>query len=297
MIDLSVLPVLLFQGGTHGNFLSRCLSISSGEGTDFSFYANKNGAHNNTGYDTKIVNHVHDYHVHGGLRPGDHWLGLQNNDIWTYINVDTDDLYVLYWHILFAAGEFGVNVLELKNFNMLEQLVNDKKIHLVVQGGLKDQVNIFKDNSTIGLREMFKRSFSEKNGILSRQIDILNEHKISNIFKFSWFYKWEDFEKQIEVLLVSLGYSFKVDIKHHWQEFVDRKQNIICSKQLVEQAFKCYSNRVSMDISSFCIYEQAYLDYLIEKHLGYEIENYIDYPRNTQDIYPIKAWEGIRYEL
>jgi hypothetical protein len=163
MTDLSVLPVLLFQGGTHGNFLSRCLSVSSGEGTDFSFYANKNGAHNNTGYDTKIVNHVH---VH------------ENNDIWTYINVDTDDLYVLYWHILFAAGEFGVNVLELKNFNILEQLVNDKKTHSIVQGGLKDQVNIFKDNSTIGLREMFKRSFSEKNGILSRQIDILNKHKI-----------------------------------------------------------------------------------------------------------------------
>ena len=52
-----------------------------------------------------------------------------------------------------------------------------------------------------------------------------------------------------------------------------------------------------MDISNFCTYEQAYLDYLIEQHLGYEIENWQEYPKNTVNINPVEAWEGVKYEL
>ena len=84
---------------------------------------------------------------------------------------------------------------------------------------------------------------------------------------------------------------------HHQQEFLDRKQNIIESNKLVELAFKCYTSNTGMDISNFCPYEQAYLDYLIEQHLGYEIENWQEYPTNTQDINPVEAWEGVKYEL
>ena len=31
-------PFLLFQGGTHGNFLAKCLSVASGECDNFDFY-------------------------------------------------------------------------------------------------------------------------------------------------------------------------------------------------------------------------------------------------------------------
>jgi hypothetical protein len=52
-----------------------------------------------------------------------------------------------------------------------------------------------------------------------------------------------------------------------------------------------------MDISNFCLYDQSYLDFLIEQHLGYEIEISQEYPTNTQDINPVEAWQGVRYEL
>ena len=39
-------PYLLFQGGTHGNFLAKCLSVASGECDNFDFYNGLKGAHN-----------------------------------------------------------------------------------------------------------------------------------------------------------------------------------------------------------------------------------------------------------
>ena len=276
------LPILLFHAGTHGNFLSRCLTVASGVGEDFNFYENKKGAHNKIGEFIQLVDHVHEYN---------------NADVFVYINFKLSDLYILNWHIFFAAGEFGLDVLTTKNFDKLIKVINHKSAHPVVVGGFTTQVNIFKDNGILGLREMFKKLFSASNGILTTQSELYAKHTIGNIFEFSWFYNQEIFCKQIEKLLIDLGYEYKVDISDHQQEFIDRKQNIIESKKLVELAFKCYTSNTSMDISNFCIYEQAYLDYLIEQHLGYEIENWQEYPKNTQDLNPTEAWEGTKYEL
>jgi hypothetical protein len=278
------LPILLFQGGTHGNFLSRCLTVASGVNEDFDFYKNKKGAHNNHDEFIKLVDHVHDREA-------------TTNNVFVYINFKLSDLYILNWHILFAAGEFGLDILTIKNFEELENVINQNSSHPILTGGFTSQVNIFKDNGILGLREMFKKLFSASNGILTIQSEVYAKHTIANIFEFSWFYNQKIFCKQIEKLLIDLGYEYKVDIAHHQQEFIDRKQNIIESKKLVELAFKCYTSNTSMDISNFCIYEQAYLDYLIEQHLGYEIENWQEYPKNTLDINPVESWEGVRYEL
>lgn len=276
------LPTLLFQGGTHGNFLSRCLSVASGVVEDFDFYGNKKGAHTKYYKFGKVVDHVHE---------------CNDDNVFAYITIKLSDLYILNWHVFFAAGEFGIDVLTIKNFNEIIKVINHKSAHPVIVSGFATQVNIFKDDGIMGLREMFKRSFSASNGLITEQDDIFNKHNMDNIFEFSWFYDQEIFCKQVEKLLVDLGYNYKVDVSHHQQEFIQRKQGILQSKKLVEIAFQCYTSNTSMDISNFCIYEQAYLDFLIEQHLGYEIENWQEYPTNTQDINPIEAWEGVRYEL
>jgi hypothetical protein len=276
------LPILLFQGGTHGNFLSRCLSVASGVVEDFNFYGNNKGAHAKFGHFSKVVDHVHE---------------CNDENVFAYINIKLSDLYILNWHVFFAAGEFGIDVLTLKNFDEIEKVINHKSAHPVVVGGFATQVDIFKHDGILGLREMFKRSFSSTNGLLTKQSEVFAKHNIENIFEFSWFYDQKIFCENVKGLLVNLGYEYKVDTLHHQQEFLDRKQNIIESNKLVELAFKCYTSNTGMDISNFCPYEQAYLDYLIEQHLGYEIENWQEYPTNTQDINPTEAWEGVKYEL
>lgn len=277
------LPILLFQGGSHGNFLSKCLTVASGVTQDFNFYGNKKGAHNKIGEFIQLVDHVHECE--------------DTNNVFAYVNIKLSDLYILNWHVFFAAGEFGLDILTIKNFEEIEKVINHKSAHQIVVNGFATQVDIFKDDSILGLREMFKRSFSATNGLLTKQSEVFAKHNIENIFEFSWFYNQKIFCEKVKGLLVNLGYEYKVDTLHHQQEFLDRKQNIIESKKLVELAFKCYTSNTSMDISNFCIYEQAYLDYLIEQNLGYEIENWQEYPTNTQDLNPIEVWEGVRYEL
>lgn len=277
------LPILLFQGGTHGNFLSRCLSVASGKTKDFDFYGGRKGAHNQYNKFAKIVEHVHEH---------------DDTNVFVYINFNLSDLYILHWHLFFAAGEFGLDLLTVKNFDEIISLINHKSAHPLVVGCFAQQVNIFKDDGVTGLREMFKLVFSQSHGLLTKQSEILAKHNINNMFEFSWFYNQKIFCKKVKGLLETLGYDYKTDISHHQQQFLDRKQDILQSKKLVELAYQCYTTNTSMDISKFCIYEQGYLDYLIQQYLGYEIENWQEgYPKNTKDINPTKAYEGVRYEL
>ena len=278
------LPILMFQGGTHGNFLARCLTVASGLTQDFSFYGNNKGAHNKGKLSRVVVNHVHEFEC-------------DDKDIFAYVNIQLEDLYVLQWHIFFAAGEFGLDTLKVKHWDEVERVVNQDTAHEIVVCGFGSQINIFKDAGIPGLREMFKKSMGKTNGLLTTQSKIFNKHRIKNTFEFAWFYDQSKFCAKVDELLVDLGYSYLVDVRHHQQEFVDRKQDILKSKKLVEQAFNCYNTNTSMDISNLCVYEQAYLDYLIEQHVGYTIENWQEYPTNTRNIKPTEAWEGVRYEL
>ena len=266
------LPVLLYCPGSHGNFLSKCLSVASGVVEDFDFYGNKKGAHSNNSF-KRVVNHVH-------------WS--EHKDIFCYIEIDTRDQFILFWHNYFATNEFGLDLLTLTSFDSLQEFIDKEKS---LSSPLLD---IYRQDGVLGVREFLKKRFYDHQ---EWQDKIKHDHNIKNIFKFSWFYNKKMFCKEIKNLCIELGYNYKVDVSHHQQEFLDRKQNIIESKKLVEHAFKCYTSNTSMDISNFCIYEQSYLDYLIEQHLGYEIENWQEYPKNTKNINPVKAWKGVKYEL
>lgn len=275
-------PFLLFQGGTHGNFLAKCLSVASGECDNFDFYKGLKGAHNKS----KTMDYVVDF----GHEPID-------DDIFYYINVNEDDLYILSWHIFYAAGEFGVDFLKVNDFDSLHKTCMDNPEHPIVAEGFGNQVSKWSKQGQSGLREMFKMMFNQGNGIITKQGGYYFACKIQNTFEFSWFYDIDKFTDNLKIILDKLGLSYKVDISKNWEQFITMKNNIIKSKELVEYAFTCYNKDIPVNISNFCVYEQAYLDYLIEKQLGYKMENWQRYPTNTKDLKPKQAWEGKRYDL
>ena len=282
-------PYLLFQGGTHGNFLAKCLSVASGECDNFDFYNGLKGAHNIV--KTSLNKEMIDYVVDFGHKPE------SLKEIFCYINVMEDDLYLMSSHLFYAAGELGIDFLKINDFPPLQKLCKEKSTHPVVSGGFGNQVKTWSKQGQSGLREMYKAMFNRGNGIISIQADHFLTHKILNVFQFHWFYDLQKFTDNLKILLDRLGYEYKVDITQNWQQFIIRKNKIIQSKQLVEYAFRCYNKHIPLNISDFCYYEQAYLDHLIEQKMGYKIENVNKYPTNTKDISPVKAWEGKRYEL
>jgi len=270
------LPVLLYQPGTHGNFLTRCLSISSGVEQDFDLYLNKIGAHANTGF-IKLVDHIHP-------------LDYNGKDAWIYINFRQSDLYLLNWHFYKAASEFGLDLLDVKSFMDFVPFVESNLEHGIVKGGLENQLNIFKDSGQTGLREMFKLWFKENHGMLEVQQQDHKKFTINNEFCFEWFYNYDNFKQNLIQLLKDLGKEYCCDIEHHWQDFINRKQQIIESKIEVERAMECFRSNACMDISKFCIYQQAYLDHLVEQYLGYEIEIWENgYPQNMRNYKPVQA--------
>ena len=269
---------LLFLEGTHGNFLARCLSVASGVTKDFDFYKDSLGAHNPNF--TNIVEHYHCFDV---------------TDIFCYINFELDDLYVLAWHVYLANYEFDLDLLRTNSFEKWTQHLQGKKWHTAYEGAIQT-LDLVADSGVPGLREMYKK-YHTGFYLIEKHKDILNKHNIRNLFQFKWFYEKDTFITQCKLLLEDLGYTYRFDIGHKWEDFMQNKKNILKSKELVHYAFLCYTNSIPLNISNLCVYEQAYLDSLIEQHLGYEIELWQEYPTNTRDIKPIKAWEGERYAL
>lgn len=282
-------PYLLFQGGTHGNFLAKCLSVASGECDNFDFYNGLKGAHNIV--KTSLKKEMLDYVVDFGHKDKNF------KEIFCYINVMEEDLYLMSSHLFYAAGELGLDLLNINTWPILQKLCKDQPDHPVVSGGFGNQVEVWSQQGQSGLREMYKAMFNRGNGIITIQADHWAASNIANVFQFHWFYDLKKFTDNLKILLDRLGYTYKVDITQNWQQFIIRKKEIIKSKQLVEYAFRCYNKNIPTDISDFGFYEQAYLDHLIEQKMGSKIENVVKYATNTQDIHPIKAWEGKRYEL
>lgn len=278
------LPILLFTGGTHGHFLARCLSVSSGTAPDFDFYHDNDkgetlGAHANKNFE-KLVRHAHPHPV----------LEANITHVWCYIHLKPTDLYFLNWHVHHAAGEFGLNLLHVKDFDDILPVIENKSWHSLVTAGFDTQVNIFKDNGVPGLREMFKLSFRPFNGNLESQEVHYGQFTIDHKFHFEWFYNYESFKHNLIRLLTDLGKEYCYDIEHRWQDFIDRKQEVIQSKVEVERAMECFRSNLDMDISNFCVYQQGYLDNLVEQYLGYEIEIWENgYPQNMLNYKPVQA--------
>ena len=275
--------VLLFLPGTHGNFLAKCLSVCSGVVDDFEFYtATSKGAHNRSKDFERIIEFTHQ---------------SVKKDITCYINFNPEDLFILYWHVFYAAGEFGMNLLQTDDFMPLNKHMNLNSNHPIVTNGFPEIIKAFEGQGQSGLREMYKNFFKQGNGLYKQQAEFYLEHKFENIFQFNWFYNKEKFIENVKILVKKLGYDYKIDISNQWENFISKKLAIRHSKELVKQIFVCYTKCIDIDISQLCVYEQAYLDHLIEEHLGYEIENWEHYPTNTKHLKPVQAWEGKKYEL
>jgi len=281
-----MLPKLLFPAGSHGNFLSRSLSVASGVQQDFNFYADKKGAHANGNFN-KIVDHVH---------------SCEENDIWCNIEANVDDLHILMWHLFYAGGEFGLDLLKINSFKNLW----DFKDKISFKGESSDskplgnifkQAEVFQNDGLTGMREFFKLMHRPNNGLLMKHNEHAKNKDIQRIFKFGWFYNKEKFLLECKLCLKNLGYEYSVGLDKKWEDFIKNKKKILQSKELVQYAFICYINNIPLNISNFCVYQQGYLDNLIEKYLGYEIENWQYYPTNIADYKPTQAWAGKRYDI
>lgn len=269
--------VILFEAGTHGNFLKRFLNVCACEQEDHNFYNQFYGAHDLLGEDLSLKYQC--------THPRPDKSDIEEN-FWLYINVNSADMYILNWHVYYAAGESGIDVLDNSpefSKNFIKRFY-DKGFKLDIENNewpttRKTTLNRFTADDN-GVREFFKYSIHAKH-FLTENNYTLTEYNIENLFEFSWFYAGEDtFVKQIKQLL---GNEYIQDCSQY-NSFYEKKQGILRSQQRVQEAFECLLNGRSCDISDFCIYEQAGLDCLIEKHYDINLQTYYEaYPSNISD--------------
>lgn len=257
--------IILFQGGSHGNFLEKYLNVSCGYNKNFDFFENFFGAHSKSNeYTNKIFVCVH---------PPD--FQKKDQTIFCYIYIDKKDLYKLYWHSHFAAGEFGFNLLDRNQdfFSFVEKRKNNKN-HPMVKNDISFQ---HFEESNNGLREYFKKSFKKSNGFLADQESIIKNYKIQNYFYFNDFYS-DNFDQKIKD---NLDIDIQVKTDNH-RVFLERKKDIIESEDKVKSAVDAFLQGQYYSLEDFCLYEQAYFDHLLEEHYNITLKMfYKKYPTNT----------------
>lgn len=266
----SKLPVLIFQGGSHGNFLKRCLDIASGISPPYDIWGKNNGAH--TDYTDSIIDAVH---------PSDR----VSDTAAAIISVEVNDLYKQVWHTLFAAGEFNCDVLSTHNITELMQDRSKKSNHPLNQGGFARNLNQF-DSNNDGVREYFKLILlGNTSGQMMEQAEYKKIINYEIDFPFSCFYNTDEFITNLKKMLIFLGYEYNYDITNIHHEFLRRKNKIIESEKMVHTAFQAYLQNLSYDMNNFYVYEQALFDCLIEKHFNIKLKTYYNdmYPTNTSE--------------
>ena len=266
------LPTIDYPPGAHGNFLIKCLNVASGLVEDREFYGkDRVGAHATDFPEiivqnaTKVTDQIH-----------------KEKRAWLFITLDKEDLYKYQWHYLYASNDFGFNVLKYLPDQAHQFYSND----LLIAESVREQFKHFDIHNIDSCREMYKLSFGQHSGHLTRMDHVLQEYSHDFRLPFKTFYNKKDFLNCIPKLLHHLGYTQKQYIEHQFDNFIKKKQSIIDSEQRVLRAYACFKDKTPMDISDFALYEQAYLDYLIEKYLGNTrlIVYNSGYPKNTIDI-------------
>lgn len=268
--------VILFQGGTHGNFLERYLNVSCGHCANFDFFA---GAGFRSKDDSPGAHNLDDYknQVFSSLHPEDLYKEKIKN-VFCYIHIKHTDLYKIIWWTYLAAGEFDLNLINNdKNFtDIFLNHIKLKSDHKLVSDNISFEH--FQKTSN-GLREYFKTSFKKSNGFLSKQESIIKEYNIENYFYFEDFYN-NNFDQKLKE---NLKIDIKTETDHH-QIFVKRKKDIISSEHKVKSAIDAFLKGQYYDLENFCLYEQAYFDHLIEEHYNITLKTfYKHYPTNTSD--------------
>lgn len=270
------LPLLIFQAGTHGNLLTRCLSIASGVEPYFDPWKTNIGAHGN--FDNSINEKCHPPNTTKHVSPG--------MPVWCFITVTEHDRYKLELHSYLSAGELGLDFLQPWTMESLYQYVKEREDNPASHSLLR-MIPLY-SNDTDGLRELCKMLFKStgSNGFDGVHKRTTQDWEFENLFKFEWFYDTERFVKELKHLLSTLGYEYNTDITPIAQKFKQRKQRVLDTQQQVEQALAHYLRGESYDISNFVVFQQAYLDHLLEQHYNIQLQiAYPDgYPTNTQDI-------------
>lgn len=257
--------IILFQGGTHGNFLEKYLNVGCGYNKNFDFYSNNNGAHNFKNYEYEKVKYTCDH-------PNE---SLEDKNIFCYIYINKKDLYKLMWHTFYAVGEFGFNVLDRnQDFISFNKKRNNNKTHPLIKDDISFQ---HFEKSSNGLREYFKKYFKKSNGFLANQESIIKKYNIENYFYFEDFYS-NNFDQKIKN---NLDIDIKVRTNNH-QNFLKRKKDILESEHKVKSAVDAFIKVQYYSLEDFCLYEQAYLDHLIEEHYNITLKTFYEhYPSNT----------------
>ena len=270
------LPLLIFQGGTHGNLLTRCLSIASGAEPFFDPWKETIGAHSS--FSNGINERCHPENATKHVSPG--------MPVWCYITVTEQDRYKLELHSYLSAGELGLDLLQPWTMDSLYQYVKERKDKPASHSLLR-MIPLY-SRDIDGLRELCKMLFKStgENGFDGVQNRSLNDWEFENLFKFEWFYDTEKFVKEVKFLLGTLGYEYKTDIMPIAKKFNQKKQRVIDTQNQVEQAFEHYLSGESYDISNFVIFQQAYLDHLLENKYGIRLQIVYPngYPTNTKNI-------------
>jgi len=270
------LPLLIFQAGTHGNLLTRCLSIASGAEPFFDPWKKTIGAHGSYANSINKKCHPSDATKHVSL----------GTPVWCFITVTSNDRYKLELHSYLSAGELGLDLLQPWTIDSLYQYVKERKDNPASHSMLRI-IPLYEKN-TDGLRELFKMLFKStgKNGFDGVHKRTMADWEFENLFKFEWFYDTERFVKEVKHLLTTLGYEYKTDITPIAEKFKQKKQRVLDTQQQVEQAFEHYLSGKSHDISNFVVFQQAYLDHLIEEHYNIQLQIAYPsgYPKNTNSI-------------
>lgn len=268
--------IILFQGGTHGNFLERYLNVGCGYTENFDFFAgaghrsNKDtpGAHNLDDYKTQIFSSLHAEELYKN----------KIKNAFCYIYVKPTDLYKAIWWTYLAAGQFGLNLINHdKNFTdvFLNHIKLNSDHNVVSENTSFDQF----EQTSNGLREYFKTSFKKSNGFLSNQDQALASFDIEHYFYFEDFYH-DDFDQKIKE---NLNIDITVATDNH-KNFVKRKKDILTSEHKVKSAVDAFIKNQDCSLEDFCLYEQAYFDHLIEEHYNIKLQTYYEnYPSTTSD--------------
>jgi len=268
-VDNSNLPILLFSGGTHGNFIARCLSIASGVQQKYNLWGSHQGAH--TANYIPVVQPLHHYET-------------DKTDVFAFICLDEKDLYPAILHLYRAGGDLGLDLLDDKDLRTRMYAAATSKPDITV--GWQNNLQYFEDTDD-ALREFLKLTIAHMSQhFLDIQTNVLNFRQISHFINFADLHDYQSFEKCIQKLVEGLGYTVVCNLQDIWQTFYTRNEHVLASQQRVFDAFNSYVEKRQQDVSQLTLFEQAYIDYLREKYTGKPAAvTYIHgYPKSTLQI-------------
>ena len=271
--------IILFQGGTHGNFLERYLNVGCSHSKNFDFFTDSSfGSHSNnySSNQTKYLS-LHP-HVLTEKHHEDDVHFDKSKNIFCYIHIEQADLYKLFWWTYLAAGNFGLNLIN-NDKNFIDIFLNHIKLksaHYLVSNNVSFK-HFEKTNN--GLREYFKNSFKKSNGFLLTHESIIKEYNIENYFYYKDFYS-NNIDQKIKE-------NLKIEVKNKTNNhklFIENKKDIIDSEYKVKSAVESFIKGQYYNLEDFCLYEQAYFDHLIEEYYNIKLQTYYkNYPSNTSD--------------